>query len=390
VTGDGPWGIVTSGIVYNYVADAIQDLGIQDRVKVLKLGFSYPFPDELAADFLKSVDKVLVVEELEPVMEEDLKVTAQTLGLSVPIAGKGPELFSRLYEHDPGLVRQVIARHFELEYTSPTPVDIQNDPEPVRLPMRPPNLCAGCPHRAAYYAVNSVLQEMGTDAVFPSDIGCYTLGLLPPLQAADFLICMGSSVTSAAGIARATDKKVIAFIGDSTFFHSGITGLVNAVHNQHNFLLVVLDNGTTAMTGHQPHPGIEITPPGWQKPSISIAGIAEACGVEQVTVVNPINVAKTKTAVREALDSNKLSVIVAKAPCPLYEKRMTGKGKKRGFVVGPECNTDCTECIDTFGCPALYKSPDPDSETTMIINENICIGCGVCIQFCKKIRPKKI
>ena len=390
ITGTGRWGIATSGIAYNYVADAINDLGIQDRVTVLKLGFTYPFPEKLAAGFIRSVDKILVVEELEPILEDNLKVTAQTNGLAVPIAGKDPELFSRLYEYDPGMVREVIAGFFELDYTPPRPVDIKEDPEAVQLPMRPPNLCAGCPHRATYYAVTSVLRETETEAVFPTDIGCYILGLLPPLQTADFLICMGSSVTSAAGISRATDKKVIAFIGDSTFFHSGITGLINAVHNKHNFMLVILDNGTTAMTGYQPHPGVEITPPGWDKPYVSIEAIARACGVEQVAVVNPINLGKTKAAIREALESNRLSVIVAKAPCPLYEARILGKKKKRGFVVGPDCNTDCTECIDTFGCPALYKNTSPDAKTTMIIDQSLCIGCGVCIQFCKKIRPKKV
>jgi indolepyruvate ferredoxin oxidoreductase alpha subunit len=389
VTGGGTWGIVTSGILYNYVDDAVQDLGIHDQVRILKLGLSYPFPENLATDFMKSVDRILVVEELEPLMEENLKVIARDHGLGVPIAGKGVEGFSRLYEYDPGMVRQAMAKYFELDYTPPKPVDIEDDPDAFQLPLRPPNLCAGCPHRAAYYAVNTVLKEMETEAIFPSDIGCYTLGLLPPLQAADFLICMGSSVTSAAGISRATGKKVIAFIGDSTFFHSGITGLINAVHNNHKFILMVLDNGTTAMTGHQPHPGIEITPPGWDKPTVSIAGMARACGVEQVTVVNPINLAKTKAAVREALEADTLSVIVAKAPCPLYEKRMKKKGKQRAFVVGPECNTDCKECTDSFGCPGLYRNPDPDGETTMIINGTLCSGCGVCIQFCKKIRPKK-
>jgi indolepyruvate ferredoxin oxidoreductase alpha subunit len=200
---------------------------------------------------------------------------------------------------------------------------------------------------------------------------------------------MGSSVTSAAGISRTTGKKVIAFIGDSTFFHSGITGLINAVHNQHNFILVVLDNGTTAMTGHQPHPGVDMTPPDWDKPSVSIEGIARACGVEQVVQVNPIHVGKMKAALKEALESDRLSVIVAKAPCPLFEKRMLGTKKKRAFVVGPECTGDCSECIDTFACPALYRNPDPQGETAMVINENLCIGCGVCIQICKKIRPKK-
>jgi indolepyruvate ferredoxin oxidoreductase alpha subunit len=389
VTGGGPWGVATSGMAYAYVADAIKDLGMEDRVKILKLGFTYPFPDKLAVDFIQSVEKILVVEELEPVFEHSLKVTAQTNGLTTSIAGKGADLFSRLYEYHPGMVREVIARFFGTAYSPPTPIDVKEDPDPVQLPMRPPNLCAGCPHRATYYAVNSVLKEIHTEAVFPTDIGCYTLGILPPLQTADFLICMGSSVTSAAGISRVTDKKVIAFIGDSTFFHSGVTGLINAVHNKHNFILVILDNGTTAMTGHQPHPGVEITPPGWDKPSVSIEAIVRACGVEQVAVVNPINLAKTKNAVKEALEADELSVIVAKAPCPLYERRMLHKKSKRAFVVGPECNTDCTECVDTFGCPALYRNPDPEAETTMVINENLCIGCGVCIQICKKIRPKK-
>jgi indolepyruvate ferredoxin oxidoreductase alpha subunit len=389
ITGQGKWGIAASSMAYDYVADAVNDLGLADKVKVLKLGFSYPFPDELAEGFIRSVDKILVVEELEPVLEESLKVVAQTQGLATPIAGKGPDLFSRLYEFHPGMVRQVMARFFGVDYSPPKPIDVGEDPQGVQVPFRPPNLCAGCPHRAAYFAVNSVLKEANMEAIFPSDIGCYTLGVLPPLQTADFVICMGSSVTSAAGIARATGEKVIAFIGDSTFFHSGITGLINAVHNEHNFILVILDNGTTAMTGHQPHPGVDMTPPGWEKPSVSIKAIVRACGVEQVTVVNPINVAKTKSAVKEALDSDRLSVIVAKAPCPLHERRVKGAKKKRAFVVGPECNTDCTECIDTLGCPGLFMNPAPDAETTMIIDERLCIGCGVCIQLCKKIRPKK-
>jgi indolepyruvate ferredoxin oxidoreductase alpha subunit len=389
VSGNGSWGIVTSGMAYNYVVDAVKDLAIEDQAKVLKLGFSYPFPRSLAKEFVGSVEKILVVEELEPILEDSLKALAQSNGLSTPIAGKGADLFSRLYEYEPGMVRSVIAKYFGIAYSAPTPIDLSQDPESIQMPIRPPNLCAGCPHRASYYAVKSVLKEMGTEAIFPTDIGCYTLGILPPLQAADFLVCMGSSVSSAAGISKTTGQKVIAFVGDSTFFHSGITGLVNAVHNQHKFVLVILDNGTTAMTGHQPHPGVDMTPPGWQNPSLSIASIAQACGVENVVEVNPINLGKTKAAVREALESDQLSVIVAKAPCPLYEKRLLGAKQKRAFAVGPECSGECTECIDTFACPALYQNPDAEGDTAMVINENLCIGCGVCIQICKKIRPKK-
>jgi len=389
VTGAGPWGIATSGMAYNYVVDAVKDLGIGDKVRVFKLGFSHPFPDALALEFIRSAEKILVVEELEPILEDSLKVRAQTHRLVTPIAGKGPDLFSRLFEYEPAMVRKVTARYFEIAYRPAQPVDTGKDPEQVQMPMRPPNLCAGCPHRATYYAVNAVLRETGTKAVFPSDIGCYTLGVLPPLQTTDFVVCMGSSVSSAAGISRVTGQKVIAFIGDSTFFHSGITGLVNAVHNQHRFILVILDNGTTAMTGHQPHPGVQIAPPDWKKPSVSIEAMVRACGVEDVAVVNPINLTKTKAAIAQALAADRLSVIIAKAPCPLYERKVLGTKKKRSFVVGPECNTDCTACVDTLGCPALFRNPAPDAETTMIIDENLCIGCGVCVQICKHIRPKK-
>jgi indolepyruvate ferredoxin oxidoreductase, alpha subunit len=387
--GTGSYGIATSGMAYTYVKDALKDLNMEGRVRLLKLGFSFPLPDTLALEFIRSTQKILVVEELEPLLEDGLKALAQTHGLTTLIAGKRPDLFSRLYEYHPGLVRDVIARFFDIDYTPPQPVDVTEGADPIPLPIRPPNLCAGCPHRASYYAVNSVLTEMETEAVFPTDIGCYTLGLLPPLQTADFVICMGSSVSSAAGISRATGKTVIAFVGDSTFFHSGITGLVNAVHNQHRFVLIILDNGTTAMTGHQPHPGVSLTPKGWDKPTVSIEAIVRACGVDNVAVVNPINLGKMKAAVRQAVSSKALSVILAKAPCPLYERRILGSKPKRKFVVGPECNTDCTMCVDSFGCPALYRNTDPDVETTMTIDQQLCIGCGVCIQICNKIRPKK-
>ena len=171
--------------------------------------------------------------------------------------------------------------------------EAQTPPAPAELwgsdlPDRPPNLCPGCPHRAMYYAVKMALKDLGREGIFPTDIGCYTLGLLPPLSMADYLICMGSSISTAAGISRATGQTVVAFIGDSTFFHAGLTGLANAVHNGHDFLLVILDNGTTAMTGHQPHPGVTMVPSGYPGKPINIEGIVRALGVEQVWKVNPL------------------------------------------------------------------------------------------------------
>jgi indolepyruvate ferredoxin oxidoreductase alpha subunit len=306
MTGTGKCGIVTNGVSMNYVQDAINDLGISDKVTLLRLGFSHPMPENLIVKFLKGVDKVLVVEELEPIMENEIRSIAQSKGIGIPIKGKGDNLFPQLFEFDPGLVRKTIASYFDVPDTSPQPVEVTDVPE---LPGRPPNLCAGCPHRAMYYAIKKVY---GPDAIYPSDIGCYTLGVLPPLSMADIVICMGASVGSSCGIAAATDQKVVAFIGDSTFFHSGIPGLINAVHNKHKFTLVILDNGTTAMTGQQPHPGVDTEPMGVDTTQLSIESVVRGVGVEHVEVVNPLQV---KKAVAAILMESRLSYPKNSAPC---------------------------------------------------------------------------
>ncbi|MFW5908841.1 MAG: thiamine pyrophosphate-dependent enzyme, partial [Desulfosalsimonas sp.] len=247
--GIGPWGIVVNGVSYNYVVDAVADLGIAEKVSILRIGFSHPMPGSKIKDFLKGCQKVLVVEEGEPYMEEAVKAMAQEAGLTLEIRGKAPDLFSRLFEYDPAMVREKIAFYFDVSYNPPALPDLSDVPE---IPQRPPNLCAGCSHRATFYAVNKATE--GIETIKPTDIGCYTLGFLPPLSAGDFLICMGSSTGTGGGFSQATGKKVISYIGDSTFFHSGIAGLINAVFNNHDITLIILDNQTTAMTGHQPHP----------------------------------------------------------------------------------------------------------------------------------------
>lgn len=385
-TGNGPWGIVTSGVSYSYVQDAVADLGIGDRVSILKLGLTHPLPAGLITEFLQGVTKVLVVEELEPYLEEGVKALAAGLSRPPFIQGKGPGLFSRLYEYHPGLVRQVIASYFGVPYSGPTPL------EPASLlgrplPERPPNLCPGCSHRATYYAVKIALRDLGVEGIFPTDIGCYTLGLLPPLSMADYLLCMGSSISTAAGIATATGQKVIAFIGDSTFFHSGLPGLVNAVHNQHDFLLIILDNGTTAMTGHQPHPGVKPTPPGYGGQSIDIHQVVQALGVEKVKLVNPLQYRLALAAIKEAVADTGVRVIISRSPCILYLQRLGQKKRAKTFVVGPECR-DCRHCLDYFGCPALQ--PPLAGDGPLAIDEGLCNACGFCLQLCQKraIRAK--
>jgi len=371
LVGNGKWGIVTNGVSMNYVQDAINDLGIGDKVAILRLGFSYPMPEKMIEKFLRNVDKVLIVEELEPVMENEIRSIAQSKGIGIPIKGKGDGLFPRLYEYDPGLVRKTIASYFNVPDTSPVMVDISALPE---LPGRPPNLCAGCPHRAMYYAIKKVY---GPDAIYPSDIGCYTLGVLPPLSMADIVICMGASIGSACGIAVATDQKVVSFIGDSTFFHAGIPALINAVHNNHNFTLVILDNCTTAMTGHQPNPGVDTSPMGVDTTQLSIESIVKGCGVEHVQVVNPLQVKKSIAAAQASKDFDGISVIISKEICPLYAKAIKQAKKARPFYVNQDKCKQHLDCINLLACPAMYIA---DNKT--MINESLCIGCAVCAQVC--------
>jgi indolepyruvate ferredoxin oxidoreductase alpha subunit len=381
VEGEGPLGIVANGVSYHYVRDAIRDLGIEDRTRVLRIGFSHPMPGRLVKEFLHGLEKVLVVEEGEPYMEEAVKALAQEAGLTIPIAGKAPELFSRLFEYDPAMVRNNIASYFDIPYEPPELLDTKDIPE---LAQRPPNLCAGCSHRATFYAVNRATEGMAT--IRPTDIGCYTLGFLPPLSAGDFLICMGSSAGTACGFSQATGKKVIAFIGDSTFFHSGIPGLVNAVFNRHELTLVILDNQTTAMTGHQPHPGVDMAEQNRSEDfqQVSIESVVRGVGVEHVSIIRPYNVKKSIAAVREAIAHDGVSVIIARQDCSLYAKSLRKSGG-RPFYVSEKC-ANHRNCINDLGCPAFYVE-----DGKVEINAAICTGCGVCAQVCpeRAILPLK-
>jgi indolepyruvate ferredoxin oxidoreductase alpha subunit len=371
LTGKGDFGIVCNGVSYNYVWDAVQDLDLAGNVKILRIGFSHPMPRQLIRNFLKGLEKVLVVEEGEPYMEEAVKVFAQEAGQTLPVKGKGEGLFSRLYEFDPGLVRNVIANYFEVPCKPQPVLDISDVPE---IPARPPTLCAGCSHRATFYAVNKA--ATGVDTICPTDIGCYTLGFLPPLSVGDFLICMGSSVGSGGGFSKVTNKKVISFIGDSTFFHTGIPGLVNAVFNNHNFTLVILDNGTTAMTGHQPHPGVNMESMDYSGyGQVSIEEVVKAIGVKYVQVIEPYKVKKSIDTVKEAIDYQGVSVIISREACVLFAKGLKQK-RSRPFYVSEKCK-DHKDCLNELGCPAFYIQSN-----RVKIDPDLCTGCAVCAQIC--------
>ncbi|WP_319542658.1 indolepyruvate ferredoxin oxidoreductase subunit alpha [uncultured Pseudodesulfovibrio sp.] len=372
VTGSGDLGIVCSGISCAYVADALENAGLTDKVSVLQLGFPYPLPEKKCLDFLKSVKQVLVVEELEPMVENEFRVLAQKNDISIDIIGK--EMLPKYGEFSVTMVENVIRK---LLGQSPVEACDCDLPE---LPNRPPNLCAGCPHRGTYFAAKQVF---GDDAVYSSDIGCYTLGILPPLQAADFLVCMGSSISAGGGVAQASGQTVVAFIGDSTFFHSGLSGVANAVFNQHDILLVVLDNRTTAMTGHQPNPGVDRTVLGENDHPLDIESAVRGLGVTEVRTVNPFNQKKTLAAFEELKALSGVRVLIAKEPCPLFTRRVYKKVAPQVAYVAESC-TGQFDCLDKLACPAMYKEGGKAA-----VNPMLCNGCMLCLQVCGHIKAKK-
>ncbi len=360
--GEGELGVAAGGMAYSYLKEVLGDMDI--RVKVLKLGAVYPFPQGLALSFLEGVKKVLVLEELDDVIEQKLLEVAGKNHLDVEILGKrtnhAPVAGEYSYEKTQRALRAVFGR------SEPAGQEIASCAD---LPVRPPVLCAGCSHRAAFYAVKKAMR--GKDAVFTGDIGCYTLGNAAPLNMVDTCLCMGASVTVAQGMQNAKNEaKHIAFIGDSTFFHSGITGLVNAVYNQTDITIAVLNNSTTAMTGHQPHPGTGETMMREVSHAVDIAKLAEACGAAYVRRLNPFDTESAVDAVKKAVDTAGPSVLVFDSDCAARMK------PKAYAVIGGDCS-GCKKCIREIGCPAISVR-----KGKIQIARSLCMGCALCVGTC--------
>jgi len=363
-------GIVTSGVSFNYVQEAVDDLKLD--VRILKLGMTHPLPRKMCEGFIRSCKEIVIVEELEPILENQFKEIAYDLGSDVKIYGKSTGHFSRLYEYNPNIVIDALSKIFKVK--NPFLESIQSK---IKLPTRPPVLCPGCPHRATYYAAKKASPK-GT--IYPTDIGCYTLGKEPPLEMADLLLCMGSNAGTACGLAVATDQKIISFMGDSTFFHAAIPAIIDAVHHNHDVVITILDNRTTAMTGHQPHPGTEYDGMGRPAKPIRVEDVAKGCGVEHVEVVNPNNIKETIEAFKRAIEFKGPSVVVSKSPCILLENRTKSKTREEKIIydIDEDKCDQCKICISRFGCPAFYS----EENGSIHIDGQQCNGCGVCVQIC--------
>lgn len=347
----GRTGVIASGISYSYVVEALEALGAE--VSLLKIGTPYPLPEEKVVEFLTHLDQVLVVEEQEPVVEDQVIRVAWRHLIPCHVSGKHDNYLPRTGEFNVDIVKNALGRFLGIRVAPPEEVSLPD------LPSRSPLLCAGCPHRGSFYAFKRAAR--GQEVIFSGDIGCYTLGAAPPLKALDTCLCMGASLGLAQGLARVEPhRRVVAFIGDSTFFHAGLPALANAVHNKTKVTIAVLDNGTTAMTGHQPHPGL----------SIDIAAVARGLGVETVLEADPYNLEATVAAASQALATPGPSLVLLRRPCPQLVSSSIY------CAVDPSACTGCTLCLKELGCPALVKNGDK-----ITINPT-CNGCGLCAQIC--------
>ncbi len=356
-------GVATHGISATYVAE---NLGERDGVRVLRVATPYPFPEDLAARFLEGLDEVLCVEELDPVIERALVAACGRRGLGVRIRGK---LTGDVQPSGENTVEGV-GRALDAFLGRPTAA--APAPAAPQLPVRPPVLCAGCPHRASFYAVKRAMR--GRKTLFCGDIGCYTLGNAAPLDMVDTCLCMGAGINIAQGVCRVEpDTKAFAFVGDSTFFASGITGVVNAFYNQADMTLVVLDNSTTAMTGHQPHPGTGRTMMGQVVEKVSIERVLRAIGLSTVETVDPLDLEAAVATVRRVADEPGVKAIVFRSPCVVL-----ARPQARSAVDAERC-VGCQRCVRELGCPALV----PDAATGKVsIDGAQCTGCTLCEQVC--------
>ncbi|MDD3454234.1 MAG: indolepyruvate ferredoxin oxidoreductase subunit alpha [Methanothermobacter sp.] len=367
---DSKYGIITSGGAFNYAHDLINEKELP--ISILKLGFTYPFPHRIVSKFLEDLQKVFIIEEVDPIIEKNVLSIIGQENLEVDVHGKLDGTFPRIYEYNQDIIEASIGKQIPLKIERKKPLK-------PHLPERPPTFCPGCPHRATYYSINKALEKLETDAIFSTDIGCYTLGIESPYNTADYLLSMGSSIGAACGFSKATRQKIVSFIGDSTFFHAGIPPLLNAVHNKHDFLIVILDNRTTAMTGGQPHPGLPFDGMGSEAPAIPIENIVEALGIK-FKVINPMNIKKSIKTFKDALTKDSLNIVIARYPCQL-----TIKAKGKPVKVDNNLCNECLECINKLACPAIIY------DNGIKIDHRYCRGCAVCIQICpeKAIKPER-
>jgi len=355
--------VVTSGVSYTYAKECLKD---HPDIRLIRMATVFPFPEDFVLRALEGVREVICLEELSPCAEEKILQTAGRHHLAVSVSGKLDGKVPFNGENSVELTARIL-REFLDRDMGPEQRDLSDLPP---LPARPPVLCAGCPHRASFYAVKKAMK--GRKAFFCGDIGCYTLGNAQPLDMVDTCLCMGAGITMAQGLYHTNpDAVCFGFVGDSTFFASGMTGVVNAVYNEADLILCVLDNSTTAMTGHQPHPGTGRNMMGHVVEKVSIEKVLEGMGVNRVETVDPLDLERAVETIRSCAEGKGVRAIVFRSPCVALT-RPTGKcAVDSGKCVG------CRKCVREIGCPALITDGGK-----IRIDPGLCTGCGLCGQIC--------
>lgn len=373
IEGHGQIGIITSGVSYFYVKEAIK--GFEDLFSILKVTVAHPIDDKTILNFAMGKKMLIFIEELDPVVEEETKLVLFENGINILTYGKRNGYVPFAGELDVDKVRQIIYNITQKEGLLVSK-SIINIPE---IPRRQSQLCAGCPHRSSFLIVKNACKNK--DVIYTGDIGCYTLGYAKPISTTDTCLCMGASITMAQGLKLADSKKrVIAFIGDSTFFHSGITGIVNAYYNKHNITVCILDNLTTGMTGFQPHPGVGEKPTGEKGQKVEITDVLKGIGISEILVIDPyddfnLNLQKVK----EFIEKDELSAIIFRRKCANLEE------SKGCYKINDRC-IRCKVCINITGCPAIGENEDG----VVFIDKTLCKGCGLCENFCPKAAIEKV
>ena len=360
---DSEKAVVASGVSYAYAKECLKEQG---DIKLIRIATAFPFPEDFALSALEGVKELICLEELSPYVEEQLLKLSGRHRLDIEINGKLSGHVPHNGENSVELTGEILKKFLGID-TGFEGVDISDAPA---LPVRPPVLCAGCPHRASFYAVKQAMK--GRKAIFCGDIGCYTLGNAMPLDMVDTCLCMGAGITMAQGFNHTNEDAVcFSFAGDSTFFASGMTGVVNAVYNEADTVICVLDNSTTAMTGHQPHPGTGRNMMGDIVEKVDIAKVLEGMGVKKVLTLNPFELDKCIEAVRECADEKGVKAIIFKSPCIAVSR------SDKGCEIDFEKCIGCKKCIREIGCPALTFTGGKAA-----IDENTCTGCGLCTKVC--------
>ncbi len=376
-------GLITSSISYLYVLEAVKMLGLDRKVKILKLGTTYPLPTRLMSTFLGNLKKVIVVEELSPYLEKEVRALSKEVNPSLIVFGKGSKTFSEAFEYNPDIVASGIASVLNLPYPTNEPAIQEAKKLKSAIPDRYPTFCAGCPHRATFAALDQIFKigaAKGKGYYFANDIGCYSMWVFPPISLSDSSLCMGASVGVANGLSRVIEERVVAVVGDSTFYHAAIPALINAVHNGDKFTLIILDNSVTAMTGQQSNPSTEFTA-GWKTGKrVSIEDLCRAMGIEFVEIIDSYDVKSNVEVFRRALEFDGLSVVISRRECALYgdrNKRRRGEPIVPFYVDKNVCKRPYV-CLRRFYCPAY----EVDEDRQPRISQELCDGCSVCSKMC--------